>query len=239
MPLFGLRPWATNPQREATDPRAGHLVEAEPRPARKRRAARGASASATRDRARTSRAGSTESGRIATTATNWCTSSALLRSPRATPRRPPRSRRRCAARSTRSGSSELYTHQAQAIDHVRAGESVVLVTGTASGKTLAYSVPVVETLAADPERACALPVPDQGAGAGPAQVARAVARCGHGALRGARAAGRVRRRHERRGAAEAQAGGERHPHEPRHAAPGDPAVSREVGAVLPRASSTS
>ena len=37
LPLFGLRPWATNPQREATDPRASHLVEAAPAPeARKR-----------------------------------------------------------------------------------------------------------------------------------------------------------------------------------------------------------
>ncbi len=49
------------------------------------------------------------------------------------------------------GIERLYTHQAQAIDHVRAGRSVVLVTGTASGKTLAYNLPVVEALLDDPD----------------------------------------------------------------------------------------
>ncbi len=48
------------------------------------------------------------------------------------------------------GIGELYTHQAEAIDHVRAGRSIVLVTGTASGKTLAYNLPAVEALLADP-----------------------------------------------------------------------------------------
>ncbi|MBI3947213.1 MAG: DEAD/DEAH box helicase [Armatimonadetes bacterium] len=44
----------------------------------------------------------------------------------------------------------LYAHQAEAVARVRAGESVVIVTGTASGKTLCYSIPVVETVAEDP-----------------------------------------------------------------------------------------
>ncbi|MGH7726594.1 MAG: DEAD/DEAH box helicase [Candidatus Eiseniibacteriota bacterium] len=49
------------------------------------------------------------------------------------------------------GIEKLYTHQARAIDCVRAGRSVVLVTGTASGKTLAYNLPVVERLLANPD----------------------------------------------------------------------------------------
>jgi DEAD/DEAH box helicase domain-containing protein len=49
----------------------------------------------------------------------------------------------------RQGIERLYSHQADAIAHVRAGRNVVIVTGTASGKTLCYNVPVVETLADD------------------------------------------------------------------------------------------
>jgi DEAD/DEAH box helicase domain-containing protein len=48
------------------------------------------------------------------------------------------------------GAERLYTHQAQAINAVRAGQHVILSTGTASGKTLAYNIPVLEALLADP-----------------------------------------------------------------------------------------
>jgi DEAD/DEAH box helicase domain-containing protein len=47
------------------------------------------------------------------------------------------------------GTGKLYTHQAQAINAVRAGQHVILSTGTASGKTLAYNVPVLEALLAN------------------------------------------------------------------------------------------
>jgi DEAD/DEAH box helicase domain-containing protein len=47
------------------------------------------------------------------------------------------------------GADRLYTHQAQAINAVRAGQHVILSTGTASGKTLAYNVPVLEALVED------------------------------------------------------------------------------------------
>ena len=50
----------------------------------------------------------------------------------------------------RQGISRLYCHQAEAIEKVRAGANIVIVTGTASGKTLCYNIPVVETLAEDP-----------------------------------------------------------------------------------------
>src|SRR5205823_3034767 len=45
-----------------------------------------------------------------------------------------------------AGVTRLYAHQARALDLARAGESFVVVSGTASGKTLCYNLPVVEKL---------------------------------------------------------------------------------------------
>lgn len=45
----------------------------------------------------------------------------------------------------------LYSHQAEAYRAVRRGEDVVVVTPTASGKTLCYTLPVLDTLLRDPE----------------------------------------------------------------------------------------
>jgi len=50
----------------------------------------------------------------------------------------------------RQGITQLYTHQAEALEAVRGGESVIVTTSTASGKTLCYMLPVLETLLADP-----------------------------------------------------------------------------------------
>lgn len=50
----------------------------------------------------------------------------------------------------RSGITRLFTHQAESISAVRAGENIAVVTGTASGKTLCYNVPVMEALERDP-----------------------------------------------------------------------------------------
>jgi DEAD/DEAH box helicase domain-containing protein len=47
------------------------------------------------------------------------------------------------------GASRLYSHQAQAINAARRGQHVILATATASGKTLAYNVPVLEALVTD------------------------------------------------------------------------------------------
>ena len=44
---------------------------------------------------------------------------------------------------------KLYSHQAEAINKVRAGKNVVIVTPTASGKTLAFNIPVIEALTVD------------------------------------------------------------------------------------------
>jgi DEAD/DEAH box helicase domain-containing protein len=48
------------------------------------------------------------------------------------------------------GIDKLYTHQVLAWQHVNAGENVVIVTPTASGKTLCYNLPVLDRLTAEP-----------------------------------------------------------------------------------------
>ena len=48
------------------------------------------------------------------------------------------------------GVDQLYTHQAQAIEHALAGRHVVVTTPTASGKTLCYNAPVLSTILRDP-----------------------------------------------------------------------------------------
>jgi DEAD/DEAH box helicase domain-containing protein len=55
----------------------------------------------------------------------------------------------------RCGVAAPWTHQVEAAEHARAGRHVVIATGTASGKSLAYQVPVLSALAAAP-RATAL-----------------------------------------------------------------------------------
>jgi DEAD/DEAH box helicase domain-containing protein len=46
---------------------------------------------------------------------------------------------------------ELYVHQRQAWDAARRGEHVIVTTGTASGKTLAFNLPVLDELARRPK----------------------------------------------------------------------------------------
>ena len=45
-----------------------------------------------------------------------------------------------------NGLYPLYSHQAAAINSIRSGNNVVVVTPTASGKTLCYNVPVLDTM---------------------------------------------------------------------------------------------
>ncbi|MEJ2351082.1 MAG: DUF1998 domain-containing protein [Anaerolineales bacterium] len=49
------------------------------------------------------------------------------------------------------GVTNLYTHQASVWEHVQAGRHPVIVTGTASGKTLAYNLPVLDHLLRNPQ----------------------------------------------------------------------------------------
>src|SRR5271165_5819186 len=47
------------------------------------------------------------------------------------------------------GIRKLYTHQAAAAEAVHAGKNVVIVTPTASGKTLCYNLPILNAILAD------------------------------------------------------------------------------------------
>jgi DEAD/DEAH box helicase domain-containing protein len=48
------------------------------------------------------------------------------------------------------GVEALYTHQAQALEAIRARRNVCVVTPTASGQTLCYNLPVLDAIARDP-----------------------------------------------------------------------------------------
>ncbi len=48
------------------------------------------------------------------------------------------------------GVRRLYRHQAEAYDHVRSGRHLVVVTPTASGKTLCYNLPILQRLVESP-----------------------------------------------------------------------------------------
>jgi DEAD/DEAH box helicase domain-containing protein len=51
----------------------------------------------------------------------------------------------------KQGIDSLYAHQGQTWTAARGGGNVVVTTGTASGKTLAFNLPVLDTIAADPK----------------------------------------------------------------------------------------
>jgi DEAD/DEAH box helicase domain-containing protein len=48
------------------------------------------------------------------------------------------------------GIEQLYGHQVAALEAARAGRDLVVVTGTASGKTLCYNLPIIEAALSDP-----------------------------------------------------------------------------------------
>ena len=62
------------------------------------------------------------------------------------PGRPPSGR--CARPSRGAGIEALWAHQADALEAARRGHAIVT-TGTASGKSLAFNLPVLDTLASD------------------------------------------------------------------------------------------
>ncbi len=57
------------------------------------------------------------------------------------------------------GISKLFSHQAQAVDLATAGKNVVVATGTASGKSLCYQLPLLELLAREPDAKAILMFP--------------------------------------------------------------------------------
>jgi DEAD/DEAH box helicase domain-containing protein len=56
---------------------------------------------------------------------------------------------RLRAALEKRGITQLYSHQAEAFEHIEAGRNVVIVTPTASGKTLCYNLPVLNLLLRD------------------------------------------------------------------------------------------
>ena len=62
------------------------------------------------------------------------------------------------------GINYLYTHQADAIDKARLGQHVVVATATASGKSLCYSIPIIEELSTDPHGRALLMFPTKALG---------------------------------------------------------------------------
>jgi DEAD/DEAH box helicase domain-containing protein len=57
-----------------------------------------------------------------------------------------------------------YTHQAEAIEEIHAGRDVVVVTPTASGKTLCYALPIMQAIADDPAARALLLFPTKALG---------------------------------------------------------------------------
>ncbi len=120
-----------------------------------------------------------------------------------------------------AGIDALCSHQADALEAARRGHAIVT-TGTASGKSLAFNLPVLDTLARDPRGARLLPLPDEGARAGPGARPRE-------ARRALPAPRDLRRRHPARGAPRDPPALEPDPHEPGHAARRRPAEPPPVG----------
>ncbi|MCG8480366.1 MAG: DEAD/DEAH box helicase [Spirochaetales bacterium] len=58
---------------------------------------------------------------------------------------------RIVAALKRRGIDRLYSHQSEVIAHAHAGRNVVVVTPTASGKTLCYNLPVLDAVLKDPD----------------------------------------------------------------------------------------
>jgi DEAD/DEAH box helicase domain-containing protein len=58
---------------------------------------------------------------------------------------------RVASSLVATGVTSLYRHQAEAWEAARRGENVVVTTGTASGKSLAFNLPVLDAIAREPK----------------------------------------------------------------------------------------
>jgi DEAD/DEAH box helicase domain-containing protein len=67
---------------------------------------------------------------------------------------PPELDRRIAAALRKRGIDQLYTHQAEVWEQAHKGRNVVVVTPTASGKTLCYNLPCLQTLLSDETARC-------------------------------------------------------------------------------------
>ena len=129
---------------------------------------------------------------------------------------------RVASALVAQGITALWRHQAEAWEALRAGGNLIVTTGTASGKSLAFNLPGARPPGARPEEPRALPLPDEGTRAGPGAGARCLRAQGSEARD-------LRRRHGDGAALADPALGERHPDEPGHAPRRRPAAPRPLG----------
>ena len=113
------------------------------------------------------------------------------------------------------GIDSLWSHQAEALDAAWAGPTIVT-TGTASGKSLCFQLPTLDVLCRDARARALYLYPTKA-------LAQDQARALHALGRQERAARDLRRRHAARAARGDPAQQQPHPHQPRHAAPRDPA----------------
>lgn len=100
-----------------------------------------------------SRAAGTTEQRAGTSEGPVGTLSAVRRLPAAAPQFVPWPEgvdERLRAALAAGGIEQPYTHQAEAVAHALAGRHVLIVTPTASGKTLCYNVPVFQAVVTDP-----------------------------------------------------------------------------------------
>ncbi len=125
------------------------------------------------------------------------------------------------------GITSLYSHQAEAVEAVHAGDDVVVVTPTASGKTLCYALPVLQALAEDPSARALFLFPTKALGQD--QVAEFAELARASSLQVAAATYDGERRH-RSGPPSAPLG--RRGDEPGHAPLRDPPASHEVVPAL-------
>ncbi len=136
------------------------------------------------------------------------------------------------ARAPRAGAAQLYAHQAEAINLALDGHNVVVATSTASGKTLAFNIPVLEALARDPLARALYLYPTKALAQDQLGKWQAL---DQGRRRGDRQpAGRnLRRRHAAGRPGPHPQAGAGPAHQPRHAPRRHPAEPPAVGRVLP------
>ena len=85
----------------------------------------------------------------------------------------------CARHLSAAGIEGLYSHQARTVDLVREGRDVLVVTGTASGKSLCYHLPLLEMLETDPSGRALLLYPTKALSQDQCQsIQRALEACG-------------------------------------------------------------
>ena len=127
-----------------------------------------------------------------------------------------------------AGITSLYSHQAEAVEAVHAGEDVVVVTPTASGKTLCYTLPVLQALAEDPSARALFLFPTKALGQDQVAEFAGLAKASSPGRRG----GDLRRRHA---GADPLGHPDRRPgrgHQPGHAPLGDPPPPHQVVPAL-------